>query len=139
MADPESRLWEYRKDIALIDAQESRDRDKAILTLSGGALVLSTTFLSAVFEEPRQVWLLSVAWILLATSLVSVLFAYETSRSERRVHLQEIDTQLRNPMKPAPLVDTKRTRRLNRLALWSLVIGLVLLSTFASINLWSTT
>ena len=121
--------------MAHIGFEASRDQDRAVLTLSGGALVLSVTFLSDVFAEPDHLWSLRFAWALLLLSVLAMLLSYETSRTERNNHIDEVDAELRDPRVKAPPVDPKRTRILNRTAVWGLVLGLALLAVFAAINL----
>jgi hypothetical protein len=69
--DPEKQRAEDRyKWLRQTDHEASRDFDKAIMTLSAGALGVSIAFVHDVAPEPKMVCFLGIAWVAFATSLV---------------------------------------------------------------------
>jgi len=55
--------------------------DKSILTLSGGALLLSMTFVKDIVSgRPKDTWTLIAAWILLGTAIAVMLISLLTSQ-----------------------------------------------------------
>lgn len=53
--------------------------EKALLTLSGGALALSITFIYQIAHSPRYLWLLWVAWPSFIISIIMILISFFAS------------------------------------------------------------
>ncbi len=94
MSDYEDeKLEKYRVWLVEADHQASLNYDKAILTLSGGALALSLTFLDYLVPTPianSKVWLL-LSWGLFSLSLTSILISYLFSMESLRKTIKQID------------------------------------------------
>jgi len=71
---------------ALISAElEVSSRfDKGILTLSGGALLLSMTFVKDIASKPHHTWWLLYSWLLLGGAICMMLASLLTSQSGLR-------------------------------------------------------
>ncbi len=50
--------------------------DKALLTLSAGALAISMTFIKDVAEDPKSIWMLITAWFILGLTTVVLLLTF---------------------------------------------------------------
>ena len=83
MSDRAHRDW-------LVSAHHtaSQDFDKAVMTLAGGALGVSITFIHEIAPHPKHHGWLATAWTLLALSLLLVFVSYLASQ---RVLEHEID------------------------------------------------
>lgn len=128
--------------------------DKLVPWASGGALVLSATFLSTLVGGASEStkWFLAGSWGSLLVSLLSSLGSqYASTRiySWRNRYLEVLQKPLEPSAKPNVKEDWekqaryydwlasrngRRTRRLNECAGLSLVLGLLLLVTFAFLN-----
>jgi hypothetical protein len=120
----EHRKW-------LVSAYEGATQwfDKAIMTLSGGALGVSIAFIHDVAPKPEHKWLLGVAWILFALSLLLILISFLTSQRAILDMIRQIDEDVEK------VVRGKATDRLNRAAAGSFVLGAIFLVIFALYNL----
>lgn len=68
--------------------------DKSILTLSGGALLLSMTFVKDIVSgSPKDTWALIVAWILLGTAIAVMLISLLTSQRAYQRQRDILDKQ----------------------------------------------
>jgi hypothetical protein len=76
-------------------AQKSTELfDKAVLTLSGGALSVSLLFVDRIGRvEVERGWCLLMAWILWGISLTSCLFSHWCSNKALRTAVNELDHQ----------------------------------------------
>jgi hypothetical protein len=81
--------WEERK--ILIDAQREAARtfDKAILTFTSGAFIVSIAFLRDIIPSPypNTLWLLGCSWLLFALSLIVILFSFIASQNACRLQV----------------------------------------------------
>jgi hypothetical protein len=83
--------WRQRYDSQLVEM--SGRYDKWILTLSGGALALSITFIEKIAPEPTPasvIWL-QVAWALLVLAMLTGLISLMTSQQAIRQCMKELD------------------------------------------------
>jgi hypothetical protein len=111
----------------------SQDFDKAIMTLSGGALGLSITFVHDIAPHPDHKWALGIAWTAFTVSLVLILISHLTSQEASRGMMAEIDAG-RNPREKFDLPGWATTG-LNVFAAGSLIGGVAFLVLFALYNL----
>jgi len=124
--------------------------DHVVLTLGGGALVMSLTFLEKIAPHPATwtLWLIIPAWLLLLASVVLQVLALATSQDAIRIQLQRLDAEysfyLRadDPVeavaKRAPEGENefvKRATRRNICSRWSLILGMLLLFAFSACNM----
>lgn len=112
--------------------------DKLIVTLSGGALALSLTFIKDISPNPNpnSKWLVFAAWICFTVSLISTLFSHLTSHKDMEFEIEKLDSSYENqeetynPQNPFK----GKTVCLNRLSAMAFLFGLFLLIAFASLN-----
>ncbi|HEU5372108.1 MAG TPA: hypothetical protein VFU51_06940 [Gaiellaceae bacterium] len=68
-----------RKRLTDLHEKATDSFDRAVMTLSGGALGISLAFIHDVAPHPRHVWVLGIGWILFALSLLLILLSFLTS------------------------------------------------------------
>ena len=123
----------------LIDAHRdnSRSQDRTVLTLSGGALVLSIAFVSDISTNPSWEGLLIVAWVRFALSVAALLLAFPvaTKRIDDQIAAITQDIYQYQSAPPTPPKKQKNwIGRLNATALVGFYVGLVAIGVFATIN-----
>lgn len=113
--------------LAQLRADMSNAFDKNVLTLAGGALGLSVTFVSEVMgRQPNQLGWLAWGWVLLAFSLLMVTISFILS--QRTMTLAMVESSKATVWNRATIVT-------NAFALVGLVGGLGSLARFAFVNL----
>jgi len=114
--------------------------DKYILTLSGGALGLSITFIEKIASNPTSdtlIWL-KLSWGCLVVSLLAALLSLVTSQSAIRENREELDSahsENRAPRLSFPRWFTYVTNALNWGALLLFILGVVFLCVFSFKNI----
>lgn len=133
MADTE--LQKYRDVLVEADHQASLNYDKAVMTLSGGALGISVTFLKDIVPMPIATTkiLLFVSWIAFAISLASILISYLFSMESLRKTIRQVDDGTIYT-KPAGGFATKLTEFLRILASVGFLVGVIGFIWFALAN-----
>jgi hypothetical protein len=115
-----------------------RDFDKAIMTLSGGALGISIAFIHNVAPHPTHRWALDTSWSLFALSLLVILAAYLSGIRSIHLSLDQVDLMLEG--KELDAIKGKLahayllTKCLNLGSSGSFVLGVVFLVIFAILN-----
>jgi hypothetical protein len=89
----DTAIQEYRKHCVSAEQKAQDDYDKAVLTLSGGALAISFAFLKdLVGSGPlAQTQLLLWAWLLWSGSIVATLASFWFSQSALRTAIAQVD------------------------------------------------
>ena len=134
----QDHLADYRKFLVTAEQKSQEDFDKAVLTLSGGALGISFTFLKDVvgtnpIAEPA--FLIS-SWLLWAGSIFCVLFSYFLSHLSLRRAISQVDDKTIYRQKPGGNWATW-TAWLNISGAILFVLGVFALTYFASSNVTS--
>ena len=117
------------------DAQASFD--KAIMTLSGGALGLALGFVRA-GATPSWAPVLWVAWACFAGSLLSTLFSFRSSFRSFDSALEQLGSTLDRERIYSETVGgqaARLTARLNTAALSLFLVGVLALAVFVGVNL----
>lgn len=137
--DPQRQEYlQHRNYLIATSIDQMGQFDKLIVTLSGGALALSLTFIKDISPNPIPCskWLIFGAWGFFTISLVSVLLSHLTSHKDMEFEIDKLDDNYKNqeenynPKNPFK----KTTIFLNRLSTVTFLLGLFFLVTFASIN-----
>jgi len=84
---------EYRQWLVKADQQAATDFEKAIMTLSGGALGISIAFLKDIVPTPQpetKIFII-IAWGTFAVSLGAILLSYLMSMRAIRVAIKRVD------------------------------------------------
>lgn len=134
--DPTQALAEYRRGLMKADHAASQSFDKALMTLSAGALGLSLSFIKDIVRTPIPSSLpwLGWSWVLLTFTLLLTLVSFPASQQSLRTAMRQVDEG--GPAGGAKLGGswTTVTSLLNGLATVSLVVGLGLFIRFAFMN-----
>lgn len=129
---------EYRKHLWEAGKAASEHTDKAILTLSAGALALSMTFLKDIvpLKDVIELPLIIAAWCAFGSSIACVLFSQYESRRAIDVQMQRLESQIARDFESAnqPNPHTARTNRLNVFAGALFFTGLILTILFTTFN-----
>ena len=85
-----------RKELVIGERESSARYDKWILTLAGGSLGLSITFIKNVSPDPETstLWFLGIAWSLLLLAIIAALASHLTSQSAFRRQRDILDEEL---------------------------------------------
>jgi hypothetical protein len=132
----DKELRDYRNHLILAEQKAQEDFDKAILTLSGGALGILFAFIKDIvdvgnFSEPLFLFLSWVAWGL---SIISVLTSYFCSHLALRKAIKQVDDNKIYNERPGGLYD-KFTAVLNGLGGILFLAGVILIICFISQNI----
>lgn len=128
-------LVDYRRFLVAAEQKSQEDFDKAVLTLSGGALGISFTFLkdivgaNPIAEPTFLIW----SWRLWAGSILCVLFSYFLSHLSLRKAIAQVDDGTIYDQKPGGIWATW-TAFLNIAGAALFVMGVLMLTYFASVN-----
>ena len=131
---------DQRQALIDIEVDASNRLDRGIITLSGGALGLSLTFIEKIAPNPSQstIWLLGLSWFSLLATLLISLTSHLTSQSAMRRQRDILALELDDDTLPE---DAKKnsmsgiTNGLNILAMVFFSLGVVFLCTFTLLNL----
>lgn len=122
-----------RERLVEADRQSMQDFDKAVLTISGGALAVSVAFIKDIAHGPNVPSLLALAWAAFTISIVSILVSNYSSHWALVKALVDLDKDQAGAVQGGCF--TWVTEGLNVLALGSLLLGLVMLLGFSFLNL----
>lgn len=110
----------------------SQDFDRAIMTLSAGALGVSIAFVRDIAVNPSALCLLRSSWILFTLSLLLILISFITSQEALRFEIEKLG-QTATEARPGGGFGVA-TLWLNITSGLSLVAGVVCLVWFALVN-----
>ena len=136
-AERRKEYLEERKLLVEAEREQSRSFDKAMLTLSVGALALSLIYMRDFAKTPSWSALLYGAWITFGISLLATSWSFLISQSALRKQRKMLDERHRG--RPEVGIQTKNrfASATNWLNWWSVIAftaGVVLLALFAIVN-----
>lgn len=126
--------------------------DRAVLTISTGALALSIGFVEKIAPQPMKysVAVLGVAWFLLLSAVVFQLLALSASQLATRKQISLLDGQYQQLIYSDDKISAvysviaieenifaKKVALHNTVSLWSLVSGIILVMVFSTVNILS--
>ncbi len=131
---------DQRQALIDIEVDASSRLDRGILTLSGGALGLSVTFIEKIAPHPQPwtIWLLGSSWFLLLATLLISLYSHLTSQSAMRRQREILDLELENKCLTKDQMRNSMstcTHWLNISSMITFTIGVILLCAFTITNL----
>ena len=128
-------LKEYRAFLMNAAQKESAAYDQAVMTLSGGALGISITFLHDIAPAPKAgtVWLLGIAWCFLALSIAAILISKLTSQWALRKAIEQVGAGTITQQRPGARFSVW-TRSLNITAGMAFLLGVIFLAWFTVTN-----
>lgn len=127
----EKATAEYRASLLTCDKSSVEEYDKAVMTLSGGAIGLSFTFFNDIGREGAG--FLFFAWVCWGFSVTAVLCSHFFSHLAMRRALSDLDEGKLNYAKPGRLWDTA-INVLNPTGGILFLIGVLLLTVFVWCN-----
>jgi hypothetical protein len=129
-------LQNYRNSLISIEQKSQDDFDKAVLSLSGGALGITFVFLKDVvgIGPLNYKSCLFWAWICWGVSVTATLFSYALSNFSLRKTIQQVDNNTIYDDHPGGWPD-KLLIFLNLFSGFLFLIGVVLFATFIWYNL----
>lgn len=132
-----STYLDERKSLITTELDVSSRFDKSVLTLSGGSLLLSMTFVKDIAENPNLTCILLLAWLLLALAICLMLVSLLTSQSALRRQREILDENLANPEAAAKIENKWAvvTNWLNWSSIIVFIAGVICLSLFVAANL----
>ena len=132
----QSDLEEYRKWLNAAELKYAESLDKYLITLSGGALGISLTFIKDVVTTPQEgtIGYLITGWIFLTLSIVATLISLLTTQeSLRKAANQVLDGTIHEETPGGTLATA--TFWLTLFSLGAFVLGIVFLASFAISNM----
>lgn len=92
MAEPDDKQYEYRQFLVAALERSQTEYDKAVISLSSGALGISFAFIKDfIKDQPQSTEYLYAAWIMWALSICIVLISYYSSSLSSDTLIRKID------------------------------------------------
>lgn len=140
LEEKERQDWiDYRNAVSDNKSKSQDDFEKYINLLASGGIVLSLTFLEKIITVDKTIFkaFYVIGLILLIVTLLSNLYSHYKSIIDSDLTIQEIDEKkyeevFKNIKKRNTIIN-----RLNRTSIWSLIIGVIFILTFVTINLFN--
>lgn len=132
--------FEERKSLVEAKREQSQLFDKAILTLAGGALGLSLTFIKEIISshKPVQIYWLILAWICFIVSMLSTLISFLTSQCACSTQIEILEESYFNDTNKKSennKIAAKWTNCLNWISILTFIMGAFSLGVFSIVNL----
>lgn len=110
--------------------------DKTMLTITGGALALSITFVKDIIGDGKMLsgWLLITSWVSLTICLIIILWSFHLGLKAYRKAQEQVDEGVIEEETPGGFF-SKLLNILNFLSISLLSLGLISLLSFSYINL----
>jgi hypothetical protein len=120
---------------SLIEIKNKSDDDyeKNVTFISSGTLLLSITFIEKIISinKSNAIWTLILSWIFLCLTLVVNLFSHQLSSWYHEKSIDEYDYDITNKIVKER---NKEIRYINWGTTFSLILGMIFLIIFCSIN-----
>lgn len=136
-SDDKQVYLEERKQSIAAEQDTAKQFDSSLLTLSGGALALSLTFIKQVAPHPipNSICFLVSAWSLFCVSLCLTLISFLTSQSACQRYREILDADMLGEDKNNKNRPGRWTAWLNYLSITFFVFGIIFVIIFSAINL----
>ena len=130
---------EYRNAVTENKSKSQDDFEKYINILASGGLVLSLTFFEKIVPLEKAICkpFVITGMFLMVLTLLSNLYSHYKSILDSDSTIKEIDNEKFETIFRNIEGRNKVINRLNRVSIWSLIIGIVSLITFVTINIYS--
>ena len=130
---------DYRNAVSENKSKSQDDFEKYINLLASGGIVLSLTFLEKIITVDKTIFksLYVIGLILLVLTLLSNLYSHYKSIKDSDLTILEIDEKKYNDIFKNIEKRNKIINRLNRTSIWSLIIGVIFILTFVTLNLFN--
>lgn len=130
---------EYRNSVTENKSKSQDDFEKYINLLASGGLVLSLTFFEKIVPLKEAICkpFVIVGMFLMIITLLSNLYSHYKSMIDSDLTLKEIDEENYTKIFKNITKRNKTINRLNRISIWSVIIGIASLITFVSLNIYT--
>lgn len=138
--EEENQSWiDYRNAVADNKSKSQDDFEKYINLLASGGIVLSLTFLEKIITDGNICgkWLFIVGIILMVITLLSNLYSHYKSMIDSDLTISEIDDEKYDQIFKNINKRNKLINLFNKTSIWSLIIGVIFILTFVTLNLFN--
>ena len=137
--DDKSERWlseedytRYREALQKSEQEMSDEFDKVMISLAGGALAISITFINQIAPDPKSFWLCISAWIGFTLALLCTLLSLGTSREAMTRQVKDLDRVFADGGKFKKNSWDTGTVILNNAAISSFIVGVAFLIFFVA-------
>jgi hypothetical protein len=130
---------EYRNSVSDNKSKSQDDFEKYINLLASGGIILSLTFMEKIVTIDKAIYkiLIILGMFLMVVTLLSNLYSHYKSMLDSDAIIKDIDNEnydviFKNIEKRNIVINL-----LNRISIWSLIIGITLIILFATINIYT--
>ncbi|MGV7105800.1 hypothetical protein [Flavobacterium sp. U410] len=130
--------WEnYRNSIIENKNKSQDDFEKYINILASGGIIISLTFLEKIvtITQISFLWFYIIGLLLFVITLLSNLYSHYKSINDSDEIIKEIDEKKYDDIFKNIEKRNKPINTLNKISIWSLILGTILTLTFVTINL----
>lgn len=134
----EQEWIDYRNSVIENKTKSQDDFEKYINIMASGGLVLSLTFLEKIVSLDKAIWksLIVIGMYLMVVTLLSNLYSHYKSMLDSDATIKDIDQKEYDTIFKNIEKRNKKINLLNKVSIWSLIIGIFLLITFVTINIY---
>ena len=136
----ERKEWiEYRNSDSENKSKSQDDFEKYINLLASGGLILSLTFFEKIVPLDKAIFksFVIIRMFLMIVTLLSNLYSHYKSMIDSDCTIKEIDDEKYKEIFKNIEIRNKTINFLNRVSIWSLIIGILSLITFVTINIYN--
>lgn len=130
---------DYRNSVIENKTKSQDDFEKYINLMASGGLVLSITFLEKIVSLDKAIWksLVVFGMYLMVVTLLSNLFSHYKSMLDSDATIKDIDDNNYENIFKNIEERNQKINFLNKVSIWSLIIGIFCLITFVTINIYN--
>ena len=129
---------DYRNSVIENKTKSQDDFEKYINLMASGGLVLSLTFLEKIVSLDKAIWksLVVIGMYLMVVTLLSNLYSHYKSMLDSDATIKDIDDKNYKEIFKNIEKRNQKINFLNKVSIWSLIIGILCLITFVTINIY---
>ncbi|MDW8852810.1 hypothetical protein SD960_22115 [Flavobacterium sp. MMLR14_040] len=130
---------DYRNSVIENKTKSQDDFEKYINLMASGGLVLSLTFLEKIVSLDKAIWksLVVIGMYLMVLTLLSNLYSHYKSMLDSDATIKDIDDNNYEKIFKNIEKRNQKINFLNKVSIWSLIIGILCLITFVTINIYN--
>ncbi|SHM40839.1 hypothetical protein [Flavobacterium xanthum] len=130
---------EYRNSVSDNKSKSQDDFEKYINLMASGGIVLSLTFMEKIVTIDKAICkiLILMGMFLMVVTLLSNLYSHYKSMLDSDEIIKDIDDEKYDVIFKNIEERNKVINRLNRISIWSLIIGITVIISFATINIYN--
>lgn len=128
---------EYRNAVYVTKSKSEDDFEKYINLMATGGIVLGFTFMEKIFSLTKvlHIWTIILGLFLLVITLLSNLYSHYKSMNDSDQIIKEVDNEEYDKIFKNSNKRNKTIRILNKISIWSFIIGCLLIMIFIITNL----